>query len=119
MSEKNRNPIRDKIEELKQSVNPKAIYVITSDNIIMFASASLIKVLREDPTGTSFFPLVHPRDRQAIKEGLDNVESGETTRTIQLGQQLMSVKMTTKREILDGRVIGLTIINNITILPES
>lgn len=119
MPERTRNAIRDKIEELKQSVNPKALFVITSDNVIAFASANVIKLLKEDPVGQSFIPYTHPSDRQAIKEALENVESGETTRTMQLGQQLFSVQMTTKRETLEGRVIGLTIINNITVLPPN
>jgi hypothetical protein len=116
MSERSKNSIRGKIDELKRSVNPKAIFAITSDSVIIFASASLIKILKDDPTGSSFLPLAHPIDRQTMKEALDKVESGEFTRTMQLGQQLLSVQMTTKRETLDGRVIGLTIINKITIL---
>lgn len=114
-----RNAIREKIEDLKSSVNPKALFVITSDNVIAYASAPLVKLLRDDPTGSSFIPFAHPKDRQAMKESLEKAESGNTVRTMQLGQQLFSVEMTTTRETIEGRVIGLTIINNITILPSN
>lgn len=118
MSEKIKNPIRERLEELKRSMNPKAMFVITSDDKIMYASSSVVKIAQKDPTGSSFVPYIHLKDRSSIKEALEKVESGETTRTMQLGAQLFSVQMTTTREVIDGRVIGLTVINKITILSE-
>jgi hypothetical protein len=119
MAEKNVNLIRQKVEELKKSMNPKALFVITSDDKILYASAPLIQMLKSDPAGTSFVPLVLLGERQALRDSLENVESGEFMRTFQLGTQQLSVQMTTLRNVIDGRIIGLTIVNKIKILTTT
>ena len=117
MAEKRANTIRDKVDELKNSMNPKMLFIITSDDKILFASAPVIQILKMDPVGTSFVPLVHQKDRKSVKQAMDNLESGDVVRTLQLGTQFFLVEMNTKRESIEGRVIGLTIVTKITIVP--
>lgn len=117
MTEKRANTIRDKVDELKSSMNPKMLFIITSDDKILFASAPVIQILKMDPVGTSFVPLVHQKDRKSLKQAMDNLESGDVVRTLQLGTQFFLVEMNTKRESIEGRVIGLTIVTKITIVP--
>lgn len=117
MTEKRANTIRDKVDELKNSMNPKMLFIITSDDKILFASAPVIQILKMDPVGTSFVPLIHQKDRKSVKQAMDNLESGDVVRTLQLGTQFFLVEMNTKRESIEGRVIGLTIVTKITIVP--
>lgn len=117
MADKRANTIRDKVDELKNSMNPKMLFIITSDDKILFASAPVIQILKMDPVGTSFVPLVHQKDRKSLKQAMDNLESGDFVRTLQLGNQFFLVEMNTKRESIEGRVIGLTIVTKITIIP--
>ena len=117
MPEKKPNTIREKVDELKNSMNPKMLFIITSDDKILFASAPVIQIFKMDPAGTSFIPLVHQKDRKSLKQAMDNLESGDFVRTLQLGTQFFLVEMNTKRENIEGRVIGLTIVTKITIIP--
>lgn len=113
------NPIREKVNKFKEEQNPKSLFLITSDDKIIYASTPITKIIRSDPTGTSFFNFVHPSEKESIKTKLENGESVETTRTFQLGPQTFSVDLNTVRELIEGRVVGLTIIKNITILRNT
>jgi hypothetical protein len=113
------NPIRDKVNQFKEEQNPKSLFIITSGDKIIFASAPVAKILRSDPTGSSFFNFVHPAEKDSIKAKLESGENVETTRMFQLGAQTFSVDLNTIRELVEGRIIGLTIIKNITIVRNA
>lgn len=110
-----KNPIRDKVAEYKSSMNPKALFVITSDDKIIYVSSPLLKIFKQDPTGTSFFQYVHPDEMESIKATLETCESLEAKRVFQYRGQTFSLDLKTDRENINGRIIGLTVINNITI----
>lgn len=110
-----KNSIRDKVTEYKTSMNPKALFVITSDDKIIYVSSPLLKIFKQDPTGTSFFDFVHPDEMEAIKDNLQTCKSLEAKRVFQYRGQTFSLDLKTDRENIEGRIIGRTVINNITI----
>jgi hypothetical protein len=112
------NSLIQYIQILKTSRAPSVPFFICVDDKIVHASQIVVKVLKQDITGTSFRTFLSGEDKEDALRKTEELYSGASSRTVRLGAQRIQISFESKRQKVDEKVVSFVLIKHVELLPD-